>query len=221
VIISEREQFIFIHNPKCAGTSVRNALRGFDTTGEFFWMYDTWNDKKIDKAHMPLFVLRNKYPQYFSLFDKYFVFMFVRNPYTRFVSAFNELHLDAYKTFRESGDVDGYKNLLNSFVMSLEAASLLALDYKTLRFARQLDLAFLDKKCYVDLILKIEDWPSCLSKIGVFNKSVQEKLMTSKKENSKPMRNSYKDLLDANSIKRITDLYHDDFELFGYTINDV
>src|SRR5688500_1347984 len=103
MIISERRGFIFLHNPKCAGTTVRTALSRFDTTGNFFWGLDQWRGHKLDKAHLPVFVTKSKYPEYFSLFAQFFVFMFVRHPYQRVISAFNEPHQHFFATARDGG----------------------------------------------------------------------------------------------------------------------
>ena len=89
MIISDRRQFVFIHNPKCAGTALRAVLMPFDTTGNFFWLHDTCNGRKIDKAHMPLFMMRQRFPEYFALLPRYLTFMAVRNPFTRAISALN------------------------------------------------------------------------------------------------------------------------------------
>jgi hypothetical protein len=123
MIISERRGFIFLHNPKCAGTTVRTALSRFDTTGNFFWGFDQWRGHKIDKAHLPLFVTRSKYPDYFSLFGQTFVFMFVRNPYQRAISAFNETHQHFFAAAPEpsgaaapTGFAADYRTALNKFI---------------------------------------------------------------------------------------------------------
>src|SRR4051812_6271823 len=90
MIISETRRFVFIHNPKCGGTTMRHALMPYDTTNNFFWMFDDVNGAKIDKCHMPMHVFRRLYPYYFDLLQTCFVFMIVRDPYSRAVSSFNE-----------------------------------------------------------------------------------------------------------------------------------
>lgn len=62
------EKCMFVHIPKCAGTSVRRSLFG------------------RDGGHRPLEVFRTMVPQ--DLFDECFKFTFVRNPWDRVVSAF-------------------------------------------------------------------------------------------------------------------------------------
>jgi hypothetical protein len=90
---SETENCMFVHIPKCAGTSVRQSLFG------------------RDGGHRPLETFRTMVPQ--NVFDRCFKFTFVRNPWDRLVSAFfflkksdlernqrfNRRHLAAYEDF--------------------------------------------------------------------------------------------------------------------------
>jgi len=62
------EKCMFVHIPKCAGTSVRRSLFG------------------RDGGHRPLEVFRTMVPP--EMFDQSFKFTFVRNPWDRLVSAF-------------------------------------------------------------------------------------------------------------------------------------
>jgi hypothetical protein len=62
------EKCMFVHIPKCAGTSVRRSLFG------------------RDGGHRPLEAFRTMVPQ--DMFERSFKFTFVRNPWDRLVSAF-------------------------------------------------------------------------------------------------------------------------------------
>ena len=88
MIISDKRKFVFIHNPKTAGTSLRRALVKYHDREVSYWHHleDIFLDRVIDKAHITMrdFV---HMPDYSSI-DEYFSFGFVRNPYDRFYSAF-------------------------------------------------------------------------------------------------------------------------------------
>ena len=87
------EKCMFVHIPKCAGTSVRRSLFG------------------RDGGHRPLEIFRTMVPR--QMFDSAFKFTFVRNPWDRLVSAFfflkksdlernqrfNRRHLSAFNDF--------------------------------------------------------------------------------------------------------------------------
>ena len=71
-MISNEHKTVFIHNPKCAGSSVKTALK----SNKGSWIHGDW--------HYTLKQLKDKSP---SISD-YYKFSIVRNPYDRFVSAF-------------------------------------------------------------------------------------------------------------------------------------
>ena len=65
MIIGDIHEFIFIHIPKCAGTSVRSALFQHETRNNYYWYHhqipgarDEDPKPLIDKAHMPLAIMK-------------------------------------------------------------------------------------------------------------------------------------------------------------------
>jgi hypothetical protein len=76
-MISHSHKFIYIHIPKCAGTSIEHALYKFasESKGSAFAIKEkAWRNKE-------LFDLLERHPDYFS-------FTVVRNPYSRIVSVY-------------------------------------------------------------------------------------------------------------------------------------
>jgi hypothetical protein len=216
MIISERSNFIFIHNPKCAGTSVRLALTEYDTTGGAFWALDDWNGRPMFNAHMPLFMFRSRYPQYFELMSTYLSFMFVRHPYERTVSAFNELHRELSAKSNDAALQHTYTTALNKFICNLKDTLLLRQPGRYRHFQRQADFAYIGTKCHADVIMRIEDWPQCLSKLGVFLPSVADVIRSSEKQNVRPLARQHRSFLNPAAIKVINQVYKYDFDLFGY-----
>lgn len=90
-------KFIFIHIPKCAGTSILNTFR-IPQTG-----------------HLSLY----HYVKYMDSLNNYFVFTFVRNPINRFLSAFNYLSHggrnidDEYWKEQLSINKNNFKDIIN------------------------------------------------------------------------------------------------------------
>jgi hypothetical protein len=216
MILSERREFVFIHNPKCGGTSVREELMQFDTTSDFFWMFDDLNGATIDKAHLPLFILKKKYPEYFRLLKKYFTFMFVRNPYARTVSAFIQNNPELLEASDSSEKELVYRERLNGFIRDMDQKSLTGLQVEFRHFVRQVDLAYIGKKCFVDTIMKLEEWPKCLNKLKNFLPDVAELLESAEKRNVRSVVRDAVDDLTHESIKKINTLYRTDFDVFGY-----
>ena len=120
MIISDKYRFVFIHNPKCGGTSVRKALQDYDTRNNHFWMFAEVYGVKVDKAHMPLYLLRVYSPQDYDILKTYFTFMFVRHPIERCISGFNETHKGLVRDLvSKKVTYDEYCATLNSFVQGL------------------------------------------------------------------------------------------------------
>jgi len=216
MIISERSNFIFIHNPKCAGTSVRLALAEYDTTGGAFWAPDEWNGHPIFNAHMPLFMFRSRYPQYFELMSTYLSFMFVRHPYERAVSAFNELHRELSPKSDDPASEAAYVAALNKFICNIKETSLYRQPGRYRHFLRQSDFAYLGTKCHADVIMRIEEWPHCLTKLEVFLPTIADAIRSSEKHNVRPLARQHRSFLKPAAIEVINKIYKNDFDLFGY-----
>jgi len=99
-MISHKHKFIFIHLPKCAGTSVEQALYNYASD-----ISDIISGYKVNERHKQWYIntknLRNEH-----LFDSinkhidYFKFTFCRNPYDRLVSTYEFFNLsERYITF--------------------------------------------------------------------------------------------------------------------------
>ena len=88
MIICDEKQFAFIHIPKCAGTSMRRALRAIDTTGEaFFRIADHPLLGRVHLAHLTLTDLAGHYPDSLGKLVRYRSVALVRDPLERFTSA--------------------------------------------------------------------------------------------------------------------------------------
>ncbi|HQT67051.1 MAG: hypothetical protein B7Z78_12760 [Rhodospirillales bacterium 20-60-12] len=103
MIISHNHKFIFLHNPKCAGTSFREAIAFYHDDPMPFWGYTTdpyWGGM-VDLAHLRLWEIQILYPAIFHCLTIYNSLTFVRPPLERFISAFGYHH----KMFRPDIDL--------------------------------------------------------------------------------------------------------------------
>ncbi len=89
MILSDRYRFVFIHIPKCAGTSVRAAvLPHHDADSRFLKKVERHPDLgDIDFRHLPLALLRDIDPEAFEKLKTYDSFALIRDPFQRFRSA--------------------------------------------------------------------------------------------------------------------------------------
>jgi len=219
VIISDSNKFIFIHNPKCAGTTIRKSLNDFDTRGNYFWMHDEIHNLKVDKAHLTLPVLKAKHPNVISDMQDYFVFGLVRNPLERVVSAFNETHQQLLKDASENKSViPKYSEILNNFCCSLTHHNTKGWSFRYRHCVQQKQMYFLGNKCMADLILKTEELTNDINKLNLLLPCISDASSTWNKKirNKKVMTFKPIDLLTNKSISVIKKTYQEDFDIFGY-----
>ena len=97
MIIDDVNKVIFVHIPKCAGSTIRQQLERYDTTGNKFTNYvnKTDYDKPIDMTHIPLCELERNFNSTFEKFKQYNSYAVIRDPYKRFSSSLYE-HLSMY-----------------------------------------------------------------------------------------------------------------------------
>jgi hypothetical protein len=87
MIISHKDRFIFLHIPKCAGTSFRTSLIKYHDDPNTFYYVRNIKGKIYDLCHLTLFELQDlfgiDYLQYTTL-------GIVRDPIERFISGYME-----------------------------------------------------------------------------------------------------------------------------------
>ena len=218
MLISESNNFCFIHNPKCAGTTVRNSLRVL-CDNDNFWMFDDLYGRKVDKAHLPAVFFERLYPDDYKRVESLFTFGFVRNPYSRLISAYNEIHKSNYKALiEEKVTVDEYKLGLNDYINKASPKLITSEHLKYRHTVPQVNMFYNKSKCIADLIIKLEDINSSPEKIRPFNTVVADisKTWCTRKNNEKKISYRPEDLLSHSSIDKIGYLFEDDFHVFGY-----
>ena len=220
MIISETRRFVFIHNPKCGGTTVRAALMPFETVNNFFWLMCERDGVQIDKAHMPMHVFRRLFPDYFSLLATSFVFMLVRDPYERAVSAFNETHKALLAATLEEEEQEAkrrkYIAALNGFITKMIPVNLGGWQFNYRHFVRQRDMAYLGPKKMVDCVVKLDDLTRSSRQLDVFDAALRPALLAAPEKNARVGSMAAREVLSEASVKKINELYRDDFYLFEY-----
>jgi hypothetical protein len=92
MIVSHAKRFIFLHIPKCAGTSFRESLKPYHDDPDSFWYqrHDPYFSREVDYAHLRSWELLALFPHMFDLLTEYNTMALVRSPYQRFISALTQ-----------------------------------------------------------------------------------------------------------------------------------
>ncbi len=202
MIISHKHKFIFIHNPKCAGQSVREVLRDYHDSEVLYWdhEYNAVLDRIVDRAHL--------WAKDFSLYEPldlgdFFVFGYVRNPYDRFKSAYNQYWL--MNPDHELMDV-------NSFAEKYINDLSIRYDWNLIHFCPQYLFFYDGRKRIADFIGKQEKYAEDL----IFISSVLGFHIEHQVINKSRSDNIRKQDYSAKTLRLINELYERDFILFDY-----
>lgn len=156
MIISSTHKFAFVHVPKCAGTSVKHALRPIDDTAGRFERIDNHAGMgRTHYAHIPLRDLATFFPDEFAQVQSYHSVALVRDPIDRFVSAI----FQRLREFRRYPQSDITEDVIGAEAAEVRhylesAPARLGLEY--VHFNRQSDFIELDGERIVANIFSVE-----------------------------------------------------------------
>jgi hypothetical protein len=182
---------IFIHVPKCAGTSISNALYPGTTIG-----------------HRPAIWFQTRFPEEYN---NYFTYSFTRNPWDRLVSAYT--YLRSQENTRQDGEWAKMLNRYDSFekfVLDWVCAENIS---KKIHFCSQ-HLYICDNfgSVSLDYVGKLEslndDFAHVAEQLGV-----KGELKNINRSRSDDYRSYYND----KTIGHVASVYQRDIQLFGYS----
>lgn len=168
MIISDDHRFVFVHVPKCAGTSFRRALRTIDTSDGEFWRIGEHPEMgKVHFAHLTLSDLTQYFPVTFARVCDYQSMAIVRDPRDRFFSAI----FQRLREFRGQG-----QSAITPAMVEAEAEAIQRylesgperLDLEHVHFNRQCDFIELDGRRIVRQVFtldRMEDAASYVARI--------------------------------------------------------
>ena len=114
--ISYTYNLVFIHIPKCAGTTVEKII-GTSTPDEYFSSWKNIQKGKLKTSqHFTYLELKNDLD---INWDEFFVFSIVRNPYARFVSEYNYRRHIFLKSNDPKSDVGSFLQFANMLKMKV------------------------------------------------------------------------------------------------------
>lgn len=209
MIISHRKKFIWIHIPKCAGTSIRELLQTnpiFQTDIHPMWHTKkdiNWKEEypKVDTnlwTHSSASDIKKYLDERGYRWDDYFKFVFIRNPWEREVSA--------YEYHRQVMSKKKYPTYFN--IKNIEMALHQPPKNFIMRNNRWTPYDYIfddDGKLMVDFVGKVEnieqDFEKVVKKILPYIKITQWRLPH---RNKTTKNKSYRDYYDDESIEYIS-----------------
>jgi len=206
MLISDTHQFIFVHIRKSAGSSIRDTLEPLsiikptDTLSKIksrFLRTEKDYKKYAFRQHDSITVAKRIMPP--ELFESYFKFAFVRNPWDRLVSE--------YEFIRRRPDHGRHSKVMK---MGFEKYIV----YQSKRFdAHQINmLADKNGNLLMDFIGKFEnlldDWNRVTDKLGIENKELTHR--------KKAGISNYDSYYTDESRALVSELWKRDIEAFGY-----
>jgi hypothetical protein len=196
MIISESKKYIFIHVPKTAGMSIRGILTDKQNMPEVEGIYNYYLYRFM--AHVNAIKAKKRLG---DIFDNYFKFAFIRNPFDRLVSMYfsnKQLGNEWIKEF------DTFEKFINGLIGG---------EVKKYRHYESLSYYLVDKdnNITVDFIGKYENLENDFGKISNILGLTGNipKINTSEHDN-------YRKYYNHTTKELVYKYYQKDFELFGY-----
>lgn len=213
MLLSHKKKFLFIHNPKAAGSSVSSALQQYRYSNLFGRAKAGLAIRMKRKFNLKLKLNSNDYPVHTAtadlkklipanIFNSYYKFGFVRNPWDWQVSLYHYIRKD--KNHEHHHLVNTFKTF-DEYIRWRVAGHVF--DQKSMFYDQEENLL-------VDFVGKFEtlneDFDSVCNKLKL-NTSLPH--LNSSREKS----NSFLKFYTPETLKLVEDAFADDIRLFGYT----
>jgi hypothetical protein len=219
MIISHKNKFIFIHVPKTGGTSIVRALYPFlDVENDIIIGGHPDHEDGKDhikqskgELHKHSTALEIKDAVGKETWDEYFIFAFVRNPFSRVVSMYEWWKQTVWKG--ESKKKKEISNMSYEEFTSSEYIGYSSLDFLTSKRTKKFHSEY-SRTMQVDYIGRQEDmWRDFAYICGILN---LPKITLEKHNVSKNKAPTYQEYYNSRSISNIQRLFREDLQEFNY-----
>jgi hypothetical protein len=163
LIINDTHRFAFLHIPKNGGTSVRQALAPYDSSGgEFHGLRTVPGQGKLDMAHLAPQTIRDHFPAEYEKLARYWTFAVVRDPNERFVSSLYYRLMQVRRRSRAEISTMRPSRMLHEAELAIELVSVQGDQYEpaVVHFAPQSTYVALGTQRLVDELIPLD----CLSR---------------------------------------------------------
>lgn len=222
-MIDYKRKFIFLHIPKCAGTSIGNFfINEFQYKNDELSLFKDFNYFTYD-SHRIHFDNLNE-----EILQNYFVFTIVRHPYTRFVSEYKyneELNINDFdyycENFHQIWDKKYGKLKDLNWLQSSNINKISDGVYNNIHRISQTDYLkgahsdLIDKNRFIDKIIKFENLNEGIQEVFQHLNLKNKKLPHTNSSNIEKFKHKKINLSKKNK-EIIYNIYKDDFSKFGY-----
>lgn len=165
MLMSDELKFVFVHVPKCGGTSLRASLRRLEGMQNPLAEQIASMPFTPDRNHQQLAIIRDFRPDVFDRIQRYQSFAVLRDPVSRFPSALAQHH----KIFRD-GDIGDLSipelKALTSEVISVLRSDDLVRNRRYIHFERQSRFTHLDGVQVVRNLFRLEHQAALVAEIS-------------------------------------------------------
>jgi hypothetical protein len=167
MIVSDRLRFVFIHVPKCAGTSVRTSIAQFHDSDPRYLKAIVNHPVygMIDYRHMPLSLIAAVAPEIIDKLRVYASYAIIRDPLQRFQSSMAQrakMYLGKEFAQMSSDEISNEIDRVIAYLRSTKQIS--SPDF--IHFSRQSEFIFLDGERLVQCIYPVERLDLLAAAIG-------------------------------------------------------
>jgi predicted lipase len=209
--INHQLRTIFIHIPKTAGTSIEYALGMHGDLKNIG--VDCYTDQQKNKEYLFGGGLQHleakQIKQYVGkdIFEAYFKFSIVRNPYDRLVSFF--AWLDGKWKYEELLSIETFRNYLAKSTKAIFKG-------KNLLPKPQYEFLVYKKNILADVILRFEQ---LAEELELLSEHLNKQITLEHRMQS--IHKNYSEYFDKESIEIVKRIYRKDFEYFNYNVNEI
>jgi hypothetical protein len=156
MLLSDELKFIFVHVPKCGGTSLRNSLGDMPGVGNPIAVPAAAMPFTNDRNHLQMRHLKAYYPDTFAKFERYDSFAIARDPVSRFPSSLVQHHKMFHEGRFEALSLGDVRDLTAQIVARLKAGDA-AHDKRLIHFERQTSFTHLDDEQIVANVFRLNN----------------------------------------------------------------
>ena len=211
MIISDRNKFVFIHIPKCAGTSVRSRIEHLDDrNGAYSSRLDEHPELGLlNYVHIPLKTLKDQFPDEYVCVQTYRSMAVMRDPSARFVSSVSQ-YCNRYSDMGiRNHNIKTLRRQVDKLIDAIEEQEVLnpggRLPAELIHFQRQHHYTHLDGAQVVQHIVDISQIETVL--VGLLGESELRENDSVKANESRVYRSQSLKIL-ASSVKAVAPGLH-------------